>query len=60
MVNRTCSSPKIVPVVLVAFGWLCFLASLVTENPLFKTLLLVAARALPFVLGLGGALSPTM
>jgi hypothetical protein len=36
--------------VLVVAGWLFFAAALVTQNPLFKALCLVAARALPHVL----------
>lgn len=36
--------------VLVVAGWLLFAAALVTRNPLFKALCLVAARALPHVL----------
>jgi hypothetical protein len=38
------------PAALVVIGWLCFIAALVTENPVVRGFFLVAARALPPVL----------
>lgn len=38
------------PAALVAIGWLCFAAALVTADPVLRVLFLVAARALPHVL----------
>jgi hypothetical protein len=47
MANRSCGWTKFMPAALVIAGWICFAAAVVTENPLFRTLFLVAARALP-------------